>query len=213
MEHAVEQSRIWGVYENTFQVRDAQYSDLKIVYSMIMELAEDLKADISEDVKLTEDQFLSDFREGHFQLIVAEKEILKLGKELNDDEITNPGLKLDVSNTGNKNNSIVGYALYFFGYETWTGRIMRLDDIYIRKIYRKLGLGSYLISILAKISIGSGCKSLNWQCLDWNTKALEFYFNKLKATEEVQEKNGKKFKLVNIELSEEEMMSLASNVS
>ena len=213
MEHAVEQSRIWGVYENTFQVRDAQYSDLKIVYSMIMELAEDLKADISEDVKLTEDQFLSDFREGNFQLIVAEKEILKLGKELNDDEITNPGLKLDVSNTGNKNNSIVGYALYFFGYETWTGRIMRLDDIYIRKIYRKLGLGSYLISILAKISIGSGCKSLNWQCLDWNTKALEFYFNKLKATEEVQEKNGKKFKLVNIELSEEEMMSLASNVS
>ena len=56
-----EKPRIWGVYEKEFQVRDARYSDLKSVYQMIIELAVDLKADVSEDVKSTETQFLNDF--------------------------------------------------------------------------------------------------------------------------------------------------------
>ena len=65
------------------------------------------------------------------------------------------------------------------------------------------------MAVLAKIAIDNNCKSLKWQCLDWNKNGLEFYFNKLNAIEEVQEKEGQKFKLVNIEISDEQLKNLS----
>ena len=65
--------RIWGTCRNEFDVRNACSSDLKTVFSMIIELAADLKADVIEDVSLSEDQFVSDYENGYFRLIVIEK--------------------------------------------------------------------------------------------------------------------------------------------
>ena len=212
MENVLNQCKILGVHDNKFQVRNAQISDLKTVYSMIVELAEDLKADVSKDVILTEDQFMHGFQEGYFQVVVVEKKNLETEDKLPSDVVIKLDAHLDESLIGKENDSFVGYALYVYGYETWHGRTLCLDDIYIRQMYRKTGLGTYLISILAKIGLENECKSLKWQCLDWNTKALNFYFNKLKATEDVQEIKGKKFKLVNIEMEEDDMRDLAANV-
>ena len=77
---------------------------------------------------------------------------------------------------------------------------------------RKIGIGTYLMAILAQISLENDCKSLKWQCLDTNTKGLKFYYEKLKATEEVMETNGKQSKLVNIEMDEEDMKNLSLQV-
>ena len=110
------------------------------------------------------------------------------------------------------NASLIGYALYLFGYETWTGRVLRLDDIYVKQSYRKIGIGTYLMAILAQISLENYCKSFKWQCLDTNTKGLKFYYEKLKATEEVMDTNGKKTKLVNIEMGEEDMKNLTLQI-
>ena len=202
--------RIWGVYENEFEVRDGISSDLKTVYSMIIELAEDLKADVSEDVSSSEAQFISDFQNGYFHLIVAKKKTNPPTKEHDKHQI----IKEDSNfiREDDEHDSIVGYALYIFGYETWTGRVLKLDDIYIRKNYRKLGLGTYVMSILAKISLENHCKSFKWQCLDWNNAALDFYFQKLKAVEEILEKDGEKCKLINIEMCEDEIKTLAQQL-
>lgn len=35
-----------------------------------------------------------------------------------------------------KDESLIGYALYFFNYSTWEGRILYLEDLYIRTAYR-----------------------------------------------------------------------------
>lgn len=212
MTDKLEKPRIHGVYENKFQVRDARYSDLKTVYQMIIELAVDLKADVSEDVELTEKQFVGDFQKGYFHLIVVES---KTEHPVEEDVINN-SVKQDLGGdelgTESANTSIVGYALYVFGYETWAGRMLKLDDIYIRQKYRKLGIGAYLMSVLADISLQNDCKSFKWNCLDWNTKGLDFYFNKLKAKEEVMEKDGNKYRLVNIEMSVDEMKDLARQI-
>ena len=219
MEDKKEKCRIWGAYKNMFQVRSAQYSDLKGVYQMIIELAEDLKANVSEDVKSSEDQFLSDFQNEYFHLIVVEKlnhDMLIEEADVDDkDDERSRHHHLNGSDDKSKcenNASLIGYALYLFGYETWTGRVLRLDDIYVKQSYRKIGIGTYLMAILAKISFENNCKSLKWQCLDTNTKGLKFYYEKLKATEEVMETNGKQSKLVNIEMDEEDMKNLSLQV-
>ena len=201
-----EKPRIRGVYENQFRVRDARYSDLKTVYQMIIELAVDLKADVSQDVTSTENQFLNDFQKDYFHLIVVEKNPEEHVEQVVVKEDCDESITVDTD------DFIVGYALYIFGYETWAGRTLKLDDIYIRKSYRKLGIGTYLMSVLAKISLENDCKSFKWQCLDWNKKGLDFYFNKLKATEEVMEKDGNKYRLVNIEMSEDEIKDLALRI-
>ena len=220
MEDKKEKCRIWGAYKNMFQVRSAQYSDLKGVYKMIIELAEDLKANVSEDVKSSEDQFLSDFQNEYFNLIVVEKlnhDMLIEEADADDkDDERSRHHHLNVSDDKDeceKNTSLIGYALYLFGYETWTGRILRLDDIYVKQSYRKIGIGTYLMAILAQISLENDCKSFKWQCLDTNTKGLKFYYEKLKATEEVMETNGNKSKLVNIEMGEEDMKNLTLQIS
>ena len=199
--------QIWGTCRNEFDVRNACSSDLKTVFSMIIELAADLKADVIEDVSLSEDQFVSDYQNGYFRLIVIEKK--KIIYERNDNNQKDITQKTSNATQQTTECFMAGYALYNFAYETWSGRVARLDDIYIRKPYRNLGLGTYLMAALAKITIDNNCKSLKWQCLDWNKNGLEFYFNKLNAIEEVQEKEGKKFKLVNIEISDDQLKNLS----
>ena len=43
---------------------------------------------------------------------------------------------LPVSATLEKDERLVGYALYFFNYSTWQGRVLYLEDLYIRAEYR-----------------------------------------------------------------------------
>ncbi len=35
-----------------------------------------------------------------------------------------------------KNERLVGYALYFFNYSTWEGRVLFLEDLFVRQQYR-----------------------------------------------------------------------------
>ena len=199
-------NHIYGSYLNKFEVRDANNRDLKEVYAMVIELAEDLKAKKSESINVSEDLFCRDFQNGYFHLLIVEKKPESCSIERTNN--TQNCSYSDLNNTNNQHSSIVGYAIYNFGYDSWTGRILRLVDLYIRISCRKIGLGTYVMATLSKISIDNRCKTFKWQCLDCNSKGLDFYFNKLKATEEVMEQDGVKYKEVNIEMSENEMKDL-----
>ena len=53
--------------------------------------------------------------------------------------------------------------------------IGQLEDLFVKKEYRKRGYGKQLIKALAKEVLKVGGKRLEWSCLDWNTPSLEFY--------------------------------------
>ena len=38
--------------------------------------------------------------------------------------------------TEDAEKEVVGYALYYFGYSTWKGKLLYLEDIYVRPAYR-----------------------------------------------------------------------------
>jgi GNAT superfamily N-acetyltransferase len=69
-----------------------------------------------------------------------------------------------------------GFALYFFNYSTWVGRPgLYLEDIFVHPHLRGLGIGKALLQHVALIAVEKGCPRLQWEVLDWNTPAIEFY--------------------------------------
>jgi len=69
-----------------------------------------------------------------------------------------------------------GFAFYFFNYSTWMGRPgLYLEDIYVQPEFRGLGIGKALLQRVAAIAVEKNCPRLQWEVLDWNTPAIEFY--------------------------------------
>jgi GNAT superfamily N-acetyltransferase len=69
-----------------------------------------------------------------------------------------------------------GFALFFYNYSTWQGRAgLYLEDLFVRLPFRKLGIGKALLAHLAQIAVQEKCGRYQWQVLDWNTPAIDFY--------------------------------------
>jgi GNAT superfamily N-acetyltransferase len=73
---------------------------------------------------------------------------------------------------------IVGFALYFTNYSTWKGKCLYLEDFYVLPEYRQTGIGSQLFDEVVQIAKSRGVKRMDWQVLDWNTPAINFYKKK-----------------------------------
>ena len=68
------------------------------------------------------------------------------------------------------------FAFYFHTYSTWLGRWgLYLEDLFVRPHFRGKGIGKALLVELARIAVREKCGRVNWQVLDWNTPAIEFY--------------------------------------
>jgi GNAT superfamily N-acetyltransferase len=68
------------------------------------------------------------------------------------------------------------FALFFYNYSTWQGRPgLYLEDLFVRPAFRRRGIGQALLTHLAQIAVQEHCGRLQWQVLDWNTPAIEFY--------------------------------------
>jgi GNAT superfamily N-acetyltransferase len=69
-----------------------------------------------------------------------------------------------------------GFALYFFNYSTWLGRPgIYLEDIFVQPEFRGRGIGKALLQQVAASAVQKGCPRLQWEVLDWNTPAIDFY--------------------------------------
>lgn len=99
-----------------------------------------------EEVYTDQDEYKQDFENGLFNCLVAED-----------------------------NGKILGIAIYYMAYSTWKGKMMYLDDLVIRKEYRRLGIGGMLFQTFLTESKAVGCRLVKWQVLDWNELALNFY--------------------------------------
>lgn len=70
----------------------------------------------------------------------------------------------------------IGFAVYFFNYSTWRGRIgLYLEDLFVPEAHRGRGVGMALMRALARTAVDRGCARFEWAALDWNTPAVDFY--------------------------------------
>ncbi len=72
----------------------------------------------------------------------------------------------------------VGFALFFHNFSTFVGRAgLYLEDIFVKKEYRKKGYGKALFKKLAEIALERNCGRMEWVCLDWNKPSIDFYLS------------------------------------
>ena len=73
----------------------------------------------------------------------------------------------------------MGFALFCVTYDLIAvpeyGRILYLEDLYIKESYRGSGGGSILMKALASIALNANCGRFQWQAIDWNEPAIKFY--------------------------------------
>jgi len=70
---------------------------------------------------------------------------------------------------------IVGMALFYFGYSTWKGKKLYLDDLVVTESHRRKGIGQLLIDRLIAYAVEKNVRQLRWHVLDWNEPAIKFY--------------------------------------
>lgn len=69
-----------------------------------------------------------------------------------------------------------GFALFFPNYSTFRAQTgIYLEDLYVRPEFRGHGIGYGLLCHLARLAVERGCGRLDWEVLDWNEPAIDFY--------------------------------------
>jgi GNAT superfamily N-acetyltransferase len=69
-----------------------------------------------------------------------------------------------------------GFAFFFYNYSTWQGKPgLYLEDLFVKPTFRGKGIGKSLLLHLAKVAVAENCGRFQWQVLDWNTPAIDFY--------------------------------------
>lgn len=128
--------------------RNAERTDVKLIYRFIMELA--IYEKMEEDVVATEElleHWIFDQKKAEVIFAVVE------GKE-------------------------VGFILFFHNFSTFVGRAgIYLEDLFVLPEYRGKGYGKALLKKLASITVERGCGRLEWSCLDWNQPSIDFYLS------------------------------------
>ena len=86
----------------------------------------------------------------------------------------------------NNADEILGYVTYFFGYYTWIGKSLYMDDLYVRQDFRGAGVGTKLINEVIAFAKAEKCKKLRWQVSEWNQPAIDFYKSLGAAVDDVE---------------------------
>ena len=92
----------------------------------------------------------------------------QLAKDLFDDKICS-------AIVAEEDGHIVGFSLYYISYSTWKGKCLYLEDFFVIPEKRKAGIGGKLFKKTVAIAKNLGVRRMDWQVLEWNEPALDFY--------------------------------------
>jgi GNAT superfamily N-acetyltransferase len=85
----------------------------------------------------------------------------------------NPTLRAHVAEV---DGEVAAMALWFLNFSTWDGvEGIYLEDLFVRPLYRRLGLARRLLAALAQECVDNDYTRLAWAVLNWNTDAIALY--------------------------------------
>ncbi|KTD11670.1 GNAT family acetyltransferase [Legionella gratiana] len=69
-----------------------------------------------------------------------------------------------------------GYALYFFSYSApEAAPVLYVEDLFVTEMYQNQGLGTALLSYLARLALEKQCCRMEGHAFTWNKKSIHFY--------------------------------------
>jgi GNAT superfamily N-acetyltransferase len=74
-----------------------------------------------------------------------------------------------------KENAIIGMALFYYRYSTWKGKTIHLEDLIVKANQRGTGAGFALYQEIIKQGKKDNVRRIEWNVLDWNIPAIAFY--------------------------------------
>ncbi|MBK6760340.1 MAG: GNAT family N-acetyltransferase [Ignavibacteria bacterium] len=75
-----------------------------------------------------------------------------------------------------EHNEAIGYAICFETYSSFLALpSMYLEDLFVLEEYRRSGAGGSLFDRVVELGRERGCGRVDWQVLDWNMLARDFY--------------------------------------
>ena len=74
-----------------------------------------------------------------------------------------------------KENTIIGMALFYYRYSTLKGKTIHLEDLIVKADQRGSGAGFALYKEIIKQGKKDKVRRIEWNVLDWNTPAIDFY--------------------------------------
>nr|XP_006813022.1 PREDICTED: uncharacterized protein LOC102804803 [Saccoglossus kowalevskii] len=120
----------------SFEVREAKSSDCEVILSLIKELA--IYEKYADKVNITEEVLRNDGfgEETFYHCFVADADV---------------PLETDVCEEHVK--KVIAYAIYYFTYSTWDGRMIFIEDIYVTPEHRGKGIGTALLKNIIEIEL------------------------------------------------------------
>ena len=71
---------------------------------------------------------------------------------------------------------VCAYSIFYPNFASFRGQLgIYLEDIYITADYRGRGIGNAMLREIARIAAGRGFERIDFQVLDWNRSAIDFY--------------------------------------
>ncbi|KAH0630969.1 hypothetical protein JD844_004397 [Phrynosoma platyrhinos] len=123
-------------------------------------------------------------------------DILRLIKELAAYENMPNAVKITETDA-----DVVGFAMYYFTYDPWIGKLLYLEDFYVMDEFRGWGIGTELLKRLSqarssqklsrdmsqsfkntlpfeKIAIDTNCSCMHFLVVVWNKPSIEYYMRR-----------------------------------
>jgi ribosomal protein S18 acetylase RimI-like enzyme len=72
-------------------------------------------------------------------------------------------------------SAVVGFCLSWYRYSTWRGRILYVEDFFVKPEFRRKGIGKMLLDEKLKMAKNQNISHIHLQVLDWNEPAIQFY--------------------------------------
>ncbi|KAF1559763.1 Diamine acetyltransferase 1, partial [Eudyptula albosignata] len=73
---------------------------------------------------------------------------------------------------------IVGFAMYYFTYDPWIGKLLYLEDFYVMAEYRGLSgavVQQDMFRTLLQVAVKCRCSSMHFLVAEWNEPSIRFY--------------------------------------
>lgn len=130
-----------------FQIETAKEKDIPSIIEMMREFAE--YENLSESLEITEEKL--------FEAMFGENGFVECLIAASDEQP-------------------FAYALFYMNFSSFRGQTgVYLEDIFIKEDFRKYGVGELMLKQIARIGKENGAVRMDFQVLDWNASAINFY--------------------------------------